>query len=79
MHGRLGYARASTTRQPLDAQLDSLAEARVTRVFPEKISTRATRRRGLEAAVRLTAALTAPRCLGSPAGLPAQARCSPLR
>ncbi|MGW7256875.1 recombinase family protein [Streptomyces sp. NPDC054834] len=41
---RLGYARASTARQSLDAQLDSLAEAGVTRVFSEKISTRATKR-----------------------------------
>lgn len=38
-HVRLGYARASTARQSLDAQLDSLAEAGVTRVFSEKIST----------------------------------------
>jgi hypothetical protein len=52
-HVRLGYARASTTRQSLDAQLDSLAEAGVTRVFSEKISTRATRRPELEAAVKL--------------------------
>lgn len=52
-HVRLGYARASTARQSLDAQLDSLAEAGVTRVFSEKISTRATRRPELEAAVRL--------------------------
>jgi len=40
-------------RQSLDAQLDSLAEAGVTRVFSEKISTRATRRPELEAAVKL--------------------------
>lgn len=52
-HVRLGYARASTARQSLDAQLDSLAEAGVTRVFSEKISTRATIRPELEAAVRL--------------------------
>ncbi|MFI7410921.1 recombinase family protein [Streptomyces sp. NPDC049627] len=52
-HVRLGYARASTTRQSLDAQLDSLAEAGVTRVFAEKISTRATKRPELEAAVKL--------------------------
>ncbi|MEV2212274.1 recombinase family protein [Streptomyces sp. NPDC050997] len=52
-HVRLGYARASTARQSLDAQLDSLAEAGVTRVFSEKISTRATQRPELEAAVRL--------------------------
>ncbi|MEU0969214.1 recombinase family protein [Streptomyces sp. NPDC005917] len=52
-HVRLGYARASTARQSLDAQLDSLAETGVTRVFSEKISTRATRRPELEAAVKL--------------------------
>jgi len=50
---RLGYARTSTARQSLDAQLDSLAEAGVSRVFSEKISTRATRRPELEAAVKL--------------------------
>ncbi|MGW6833873.1 recombinase family protein [Streptomyces sp. NPDC054949] len=43
-HVRLGYARASTARQSLDAQLDSLTGAGVTRVFSEKVSTRATRR-----------------------------------
>ncbi|MEV7939231.1 recombinase family protein [Kitasatospora sp. NPDC088264] len=52
-HVRLGYARASTARQSLDAQLDSLAEAGVSRVFSEKISTRATRRPELEATVKL--------------------------
>lgn len=52
-HVRLGYARASTARRSLDAQLDSLAEAGVTRIFSEKISTRATKRPELEAAVRL--------------------------
>ncbi|MFJ1550946.1 recombinase family protein [Streptomyces sp. NPDC088246] len=52
-HVRLGYARASTARQSLDAQLDSLAEAGVTRIFSEKISTRATKRPELEAAVKL--------------------------
>jgi DNA invertase Pin-like site-specific DNA recombinase len=52
-HVRLGYARTSTARQSLDAQLDSLTEAGVTRVFSEKISTRATRRPELEAAVKL--------------------------
>jgi DNA invertase Pin-like site-specific DNA recombinase len=52
-HLRIGYARASTARQSLDSQLDSLAEAGVTRVFSEKISTRATRRPELEAAVKL--------------------------
>ncbi|MFJ1974030.1 hypothetical protein ACIO93_35955 [Streptomyces sp. NPDC087903] len=44
-HVRLGYARASTAWQSLDAQLDSLTEAGVTCVFSEKISTSATRRR----------------------------------
>ncbi|MCC2280875.1 recombinase family protein [Streptomyces sp. ET3-23] len=52
-HVRIGYARASTARQSLDTQLDSLAEAGVTRVFSEKISTRAARRPELEAAVKL--------------------------
>jgi hypothetical protein len=50
-HVRLGYARASTARQSLDTQLDSLGEAGVTRVFSEKISTRAIKRPELEAAV----------------------------
>ncbi|MFG3142799.1 recombinase family protein [Streptomyces sp. NPDC048211] len=52
-HVRLGYAPASTARQSLDAQLDSLAEIGVTRVFSEKISTRATMRPELDAAVKL--------------------------
>ncbi|MET9366097.1 recombinase family protein [Streptomyces sp. NPDC006632] len=52
-HVRLGYARASTARQSLDSQLDSLAAAGVTRVFSEKISTRATSRPELEKAVTL--------------------------
>lgn len=52
-HVRIGYARASTARQSLDAQLDSLTEAGVTRIFAEKISTRAARRPELEAAVTL--------------------------
>ncbi|MFJ1604539.1 recombinase family protein [Streptomyces sp. NPDC088253] len=52
-HVRLGCARASTVRQSFDAQLDSLTEAGVTRVFSEKISTRATKRPELEAAVKL--------------------------
>jgi hypothetical protein len=34
---RIGYARASTARQSLDAQLDSLTEAGVTRIFKEKV------------------------------------------
>jgi DNA invertase Pin-like site-specific DNA recombinase len=52
-HVRLGYARASTTRQSLDSQLDSLTGAGVTRIFSEKISTRATRRPELDKAVAL--------------------------
>ncbi|WP_257002081.1 recombinase family protein [Streptomyces sp. WZ.A104] len=52
-HVRLGYARASTARQSLDTQLDSLTEAGVTRIFSEKISTRATRRPELDKAVAL--------------------------
>lgn len=52
-HVRIGYARASTARQSLDSQLDSLAAAGVEKVFKEKISTRATRRPELEAAVAL--------------------------
>ncbi|WP_405763593.1 recombinase family protein [Streptomyces sp. NBC_00045] len=58
-HVRLGYARASTARQSLDAQLDSLAEAGVTRVFSEKISTRATVRPELDAAVKLAVKIRA--------------------
>ncbi|WP_331763273.1 recombinase family protein [Streptomyces sp. NBC_01238] len=58
-HARLGYARASTARQCLDSQLDSLAEAGVTRIFSEKISTRATRRPELDKAVALAGELRA--------------------
>ncbi|MEW1551845.1 recombinase family protein [Streptomyces tsukubensis] len=58
-HARLGYARASTARQSLDSQLDSLAEAGVTRVFSEKISTRATTRPELDKAVTLAGELRA--------------------
>ncbi|MHA6757104.1 recombinase family protein [Streptacidiphilus sp. PAMC 29251] len=58
-HVRLGYARASTARQSLDSQLDSLAEAKVTRVFSEKISTRAAKRPELERAVALAGELRA--------------------
>ncbi len=36
---RIGYARASTVRQSLDTQADSLRAAGVTRIFAEKIST----------------------------------------
>ncbi|MBL1119607.1 recombinase family protein [Streptomyces sp. 110] len=52
-HPRIGCARASTARQSLDSRLDALAEAGVTRIFSEKISTRARTRPGLEAAVTL--------------------------
>src|SRR5216684_3059274 len=48
---RIGYARASTVRQSLDTQLDSLQAAGVTRIFSEKISTRVTSRPELERAV----------------------------
>jgi DNA invertase Pin-like site-specific DNA recombinase len=58
-HVRLGYARASTARQFLDSQLDSLAEAGVTRIFSEKISTRATQRPELDKAVDLAGELRA--------------------
>jgi hypothetical protein len=52
-HVRIGYARASTVRQSLDTQLDSLKAADVTRIFHEKVSTRATNRPELERAVAL--------------------------
>ncbi|MGV5038859.1 zinc finger domain-containing protein, partial [Streptomyces sp. NRAIS4] len=52
-HVRIGYARASTARQSLDPQLGFLTAAGATRVFSEKISTRATRRPDLGAAVKL--------------------------
>jgi DNA invertase Pin-like site-specific DNA recombinase len=52
-HVRIGYARASTVRQSLDTQLDSLRSDGVTRIFSEKISTRATRRPELDKAVHL--------------------------
>ena len=52
-HVRIGYARASTVRQSLDTQADSLRTAGVTRVFAEKISTRAVTRPELDKAVAL--------------------------
>jgi DNA invertase Pin-like site-specific DNA recombinase len=52
-HVRIGYARASTARQSLNSQLDSLAEAGVTRIFSEKIATRAATRPELDKAVTL--------------------------
>ncbi|CNF62347.1 site-specific recombinase%2C DNA invertase Pin [Mycobacterium tuberculosis] len=50
---RIGYARASTARQSLDTQLDALKSAGVTRIFSEKISTRARTRPELDKAVAL--------------------------
>lgn len=58
-HVRIGYARASTVRQSLDSQLDSLKAAGVTRIFSEKISTRVTSRPDLEKAVELARELRA--------------------
>ncbi len=52
-HVRIGYARASTVRQSLDTQSDSLKAAGVTRVFAEKISTRAVTRPELDKSVAL--------------------------
>ncbi|WP_214105339.1 recombinase family protein [Acrocarpospora catenulata] len=52
-HVRIGYARASTVRQSLDTQFDALQGGGVTRVFSEKISTRATTRPELDKAVTL--------------------------
>jgi DNA invertase Pin-like site-specific DNA recombinase len=50
---RIGYARASTARQSLDTQADSLRAAGVTRIFAEKVSTRALTRPELDKAVAL--------------------------
>jgi hypothetical protein len=64
-HVRIGYARASTARQSLDTQADSLKAAGVTKVFAEKISTRATTRPELDKAVALVSrAAFAVRSLG---------------
>ncbi|HUR09190.1 MAG TPA: recombinase family protein [Nonomuraea sp.] len=58
-HARIGYARASTLRQSLDTQLDALKATGVTRVFAEKISTRATTRPELDKAITLARELRA--------------------
>ncbi|MFE3455731.1 recombinase family protein [Nonomuraea sp. NPDC059194] len=50
---RIGYARASTVRQSLNTQIDSLKAAGVTRIFHEKISTRAKQRPELDKAATL--------------------------
>ncbi|PZG23559.1 hypothetical protein C1J01_00925 [Nonomuraea aridisoli] len=52
-HVRIGYARASTVRQSLDTQLDALNATGITRIFSEKMSTRATTRPELDRAVAL--------------------------
>ncbi|MEW2354274.1 recombinase family protein [Spirillospora sp. NPDC029432] len=52
-HARIGYTRASTLRQSLDTRLDSLKGAGVTRIFAEKISTRARTRPELDKVVTL--------------------------
>ena len=56
---RIGYARASTIRQSLDTQADSLRGAGVTRIFAEKISTRAVTRPELDKAVALASEMRA--------------------
>ncbi len=58
-HVRIGYARASTVRQSLDTQLDSLTSAGVARIFSEKISTRAATRPELDKAITLARELRA--------------------
>ena len=58
-HVRIGYARASTVRQSLDTQADSLRGAGVTRIFAEKISTRAVTRPELAKAVALASEMRA--------------------
>ena len=58
-HVRIGYARASTARQSLGTQTDSLKAAGVTRIFAEKISTRAVARPELDRAVALARELRA--------------------
>lgn len=56
---RIGYARASTVRQSLDTQLDSLRAAGIGRIFSEKISTRALARPELDKAVALAGEIRA--------------------
>ncbi len=56
---RIGYARASTVRQSLDTQVDSLLASGITRIFSEKISTRAASRPELDRAVALARELRA--------------------
>jgi hypothetical protein len=58
-HVRIGYARASTVRQSLDTQADSLKASGVTRIFAEKISTRAVTRPELGKAVALASEMRA--------------------
>src|SRR5712691_4615596 len=58
-HVRIGYARASTVRQSLDTQTDSLQASGVTRIFAEKISTRAVTRPELDRSVALARELRA--------------------
>ena len=72
-HVRIGYARASTVRQSLDTQLDSLEAAGVTRIFSEKISTRATSRPELDRAVALARELRASGVAVTPGRARAQA------
>jgi DNA invertase Pin-like site-specific DNA recombinase len=52
-HVRLGYARASTARQTLDTQTDALRAAGITKIFAEKVSTRAKVRPELDKTVAL--------------------------
>ncbi|MDI5939090.1 MULTISPECIES: hypothetical protein [Micromonospora] len=58
-HVRIGHARASTGRQSRDTRLDSPHCAGITRIFSEKISTRAATRPALDQAVHLAQELRA--------------------
>jgi hypothetical protein len=58
-HVRIGYARASTVRQSLDTQTDSLKASGVTKIFAEKVSTRAVNRPELDKAVALAGEIRA--------------------